>query len=297
MHGKYAASVVKSECDLLLALGVRFSDRATGNVDEYTEGKVIIHIDIDHAEMGKNVSPHIEVCGDVKEVLTSILDELPAMKNDEWLSRIKELKKMETASENDSFTPKNIIETVVKYCNGETVVATDVGQHQMWVMQYYKFQKPRTLLTSGGLGAMGFGFGAVIGGCMAKNKQRAVLFTGDGSFGMNLTELATAVSQKLPIVIVILNNNTLGLPRQWQTTFFGERYSNSTLNRKTDFVALAKSFGADGYSAANLTQLEYALTNLRDGVPTVIDCPIDINEKVLPMIPPGGSVKDIIVKG
>jgi acetolactate synthase-1/2/3 large subunit len=163
-------------------------------------------------------------------------------------------------------------------------------------MQYYKFRKPRTLLTSGGLGAMGYGFGAAIGGCLARNKKKTVLFTGDGSFGMNLTELATAVSQELPVIVIIFNNNTLGLPRQWQGMFYGERYSQSTLNRKTDFPALAKSFGAEGYKAESLPELENIMKNLPFNLPVVIDCRIDIDEKVLPMIPPGGSVKDMVLE-
>jgi len=296
MHGKYAASVAKSECDVLIALGVRFSDRATGNVGEYENRKTIIHVDIDNAEHEKNVSSHIEICGDVKQVLAALLPLLPSMRNDEWLFRIDELKQVDIEPENDDFVPRNIIETVRRFCSDDTVVATDVGQHQMWAVQHYKFQKPRTLLTSGGLGAMGYGLGAAIGGCMANGSKKTILFTGDGSFGMNLTELATAVSQELPVIIVILNNNTLGLPRQWQTTFFGGRYSHSTLNRKTDFAALAKAFGAQGYLAENLTQLESVLKNLSDNIPVVIDCPIDIDEKVFPMIPPDGSIKDIIVK-
>lgn len=296
MHGEYAASIAQSECDLMIALGVRFSDRATGNVEAYRAGRVIIHIDIDLAEIGKNVSSHIDICGDVKDVLSSLLHTLPPIQNKMWLSRIKELKKIGKTPDTSGFTPKNIIQTVGRFIGGDTVIATDVGQHQMWVMQYYQFTKPRTLLTSGGLGAMGYGLGAAIGGCIAKNKQPTVLFTSDGSFGMNLNELATAVSQELPLVIVILNNGVLGMVRQWQKMFFDERYSQTTLNRKTDFVMLAKAFGAEGYSAESLAQLEAALSGLPSDRPVVIDCRIDMNEKVLPMIPPGGSVKNILTR-
>lgn len=239
MHGTYAATVAQSECDLMIALGVRFSDRATGNVDEYLKDRVIIHVDIDLAEMGKNVASHIDLCGDVKAVLTALLQALPPMGNDAWLARIEELKRRDVFPESWDFTPQNIIETVNRFCEADTVIATDVGQHQMWTMLYYRFRQPRTLLTSGGLGTMGYGLGAAIGGCMARKGQRTVLFTSDGSFGMNLNELATAVSQELPIVIVLLNNGVLGMVRQWQTMFFGERHSQSTLRRKTDFVALA----------------------------------------------------------
>ena len=297
MHGRYAATAAKSECDVLIALGVRFSDRATGNVNVYEEGKLIIHVDIDHAEIGKNVSSHMYVCGDVKEALTKLLPMLPPMRNDEWTARIEELKQTERTPESGGFTPQNIIETVERFCDEDTIVTTDVGQHQMWVMQYYKFKKPRTLLTSGGLGAMGYGMGAAIGGCVAKKRRKTILFTGDGSFGMNLTELATAVSEELPIAVVILNNGVLGMVRQWQDLFYEKRYSQTTLNRKTDFVALARAFGAEGHSAVNLQQLETILGNLPDKVPTVIDCRIDVNEMVLPMIPAGGSINDIILRG
>jgi acetolactate synthase-1/2/3 large subunit len=292
----------------MIALGVRFSDRATGNIDAFGQDRIIVHVDIDLSEIGKNVPSHIEVCGDVKKVLALLLKVLPDLHNKEWLSRIEELRKTEAehvaeVTGSGGFTPRNIIKTVRRYCEDDTIVATDVGQHQMWVMQNYRFQKPRTLLTSGGLGAMGYGLGAAIGASVAigngaaMNKRRTVLFTSDGSFGMNLIELATAVSQELPITVVILNNGALGMVRQWQTMFYGERYAQTTLNRKTNFTALAKAFGAEGYLAADLSQLENALKNLNDRVPTIIDCPIDMNEKVFPMIPPGGSVKNIMVRG
>ena len=297
MHGKYAASVAQSECDVMIALGVRFSDRATGNIDIYMHEKTIIQVDIDLAEMGKNVSAQIDVCGDVKEVLMELLKMLSPVRRDKWLARIDELKQMEVPCENGVFNPWGIISTVSRYCDDDTMIATDVGQHQMWVMQYYKFQKPRTLLTSGGLGAMGFGLGAAIGSCIANDRKRTVLFTGDGSFGMNLIELATAVSQELPIAIIILNNNALGLPRQWQSMFYGERYSQTTLNRKTDFAALTESFGAEGHKAATLSDLEGIMENLPDNLPVVVDCRIDIDDKAFPMIPPGGSVKNIVVRG
>ncbi len=297
MHGKFAASVAQSECDLMIALGVRFSDRATGNVEAFRQDRTILHVDIDLAEIGKNVSSHIDICGEVKDVLAVLLESLPAMRNEDWLSRIEELKQMDQTSQTGEFTPQKVIETVCRFQDEDTVVATDVGQHQMWTMQYYKFQKPRTLLTSGGLGTMGYGLGAAIGGCLANGKQRTVLFTSDGSFGMNLNELATAVSQELPLTIVLLNNGVLGMVRQWQNMFYEERYSQTTLNRKTDFAALARAFGAEGHTAENLPQLASILGCLPANVPTVIDCRVDRDEKVLPMIPPGGSVKDIVIRG
>jgi acetolactate synthase-1/2/3 large subunit len=294
MHGTYAASMAQAECDLMIALGVRFSDRATGDAEAFAQGRVIIHIDVDLAEIGKNIPASIAVCGDVKAVLAALLPALPAMRNDAWLARVRELKQKGHAPQRGGFTPRNIIEAVRRRCSDDTLVATDVGQHQMWVMQYYHFGNPRTLLTSGGLGAMGYGLGAAIGGCMAKGKQRALLFTSDGSFGMNLNELSTAVTQELPLVVVILNNGVLGMVRQWQDMFYGQRYAQTTLNRKTNFAALAKAFGAAGYTAGNLQRLERILSRLPPKIPAVVDCRIDKDEKALPMIPPGGTVKDMI---
>jgi acetolactate synthase-1/2/3 large subunit len=288
---------VQSRADLLIAIGVRFSDRATGDVREYTKNCIVIHIDIDVAELDKNVDAKIGLCGDVKGILNELLKSVPKLPNPDWLAEIEQVKKEEEGQTNSHSVPKKIIETVQKYCSDRTVVATDVGQHQMWTMQHYKFEKPRTLLTSGGLGTMGFGLGAAIGGCIACGRKRTVLFTGDGSFGMNLNELATAVSQKLPLVIVIFNNGVLGMVRQWQTMFYEKRYSQTTLNRKTDFAALANAFGAKGFVAESVSELESVLQNkLSADCPNVVDCQIDIDEMVFPMIPPGGSVVEIITK-
>ncbi|MDP4121047.1 MAG: biosynthetic-type acetolactate synthase large subunit [Bacillota bacterium] len=297
MHGKYASSVAQSEADLVIAVGVRFSDRATGNVDKYSEKCTIIHIDVDAAEIGKNIRKKIGLCGDVKEILNFILPSISSFKNEEWLARIEENKKADKTENDGSFTPRNIISTVQSFCDNDTVIATDVGQHQMWTVQYYQFKKSRTLLTSGGLGTMGYGLGASIGGCIANNKKTTVLFTSDGSFGMNLNELATAVSQKLPIFVIILNNGVLGMVRQWQNAFYEERYSQTTLNRQTDFPMLAKAFGGNGYSATTLEELSDILRNSNNlCAPCIIDCKIDMDEKVLPMIPPGGCINDIILE-
>jgi len=298
MHGKYAASVAQSKSDLMIAAGVRFSDRATGNIAEYTKNCKVIHIDIDDAELGKNIPNIIELCGDAKQILSDILQKIDEKHNNEWIETIVNDLQVDINNDDDiegrKFSPKNIIRTVREFSADDTVVATDVGQHQMWVMQHYVFNKPRTLLTSGGLGAMGYGLGAAIGGCVASGKKRTILFTGDGSFGMNLTELATAVSQELPIIIVLMNNGVLGMVRQWQGMFYEEHYSSTTLNRKTDFVSLAKAFGADGSVARDLTQLREILNSkLPEKTPFLIDCRIDMDEKVFPMIPPGGGVRDI----
>ena len=298
MHGRYAAIKAQSECDLLIAVGVRFSDRATGDIGEYTKKSMTIHIDIDRAELGKNVNPDISTWGDVKEILNQILKEAPRCEHPEWLAQIEEYKNAQVLPAPAKFGPQTIIEEVNRHTKPETVVATDVGQHQMWVMQYYNFEKPQTLLTSGGLGTMGYGLGAAIGGCIAVGGRRTVLFTGDGCFGMNLNEMATAVSQNLPITILVFNNDVLGMVRQWQTIFYDGHYSSTTLDRKTDFPALAKAFGAEGYAAYTMDDLKRALeiADASDG-PVLIDCHIGMDEKVLPMIPPGRSVKEMIVKG
>ena len=296
MHGRYASSAAQAEADLIIAAGVRFSDRATGNTSEYTKGCTVIHIDIDASEIGKNVSPQIGLCGDIKEVLTQLLSSIPGKKNQVWLDMVTKFKAREAVEPNDEFTPRNIIGLINAAFAKDTVVATDVGQHQMWTIQYYKFEQPRRLLTSGGLGTMGFGMGAAIGGCIANGRKPTVLITSDGSFGMNLTEMATAVSQELPLVIVLMNNGVLGMVRQWQTLFYDKRSSQTTLQRKTDFPLLARAFGANGYTAESLAALEDIVGNRLDGKgPCLIDCKINIDEKVLPFIPPGGSIKDIVL--
>ena len=296
MHGRYASTVAQSESDLEIALGVRFSDRATGNTKEYSKNCTIIHVDIDAAEIGKNVTPNISLCGDLNEILPMLVGRSGVKPEGEWQARVRELKAMENDRPAGGFTPSDIIDCVNSFFDEDTVVATDVGQHQMWVAQRYRFEKPHKLITSGGLGAMGFGMGASIGACMAQGKKRTILFTSEGSFGMNLTELATAVTNKLPIVVVILNNNVLGMVRQWQTLFFEKRHSQTTLERKTDFPALARAFGAHGFSAENLDELVKVLKSLPDDEPCVINCKIDKDEMVFPMIPAGGSAKNIITR-
>ena len=295
MHGSYQAAKVQSECDLMLAVGVRFSDRATGNLSAYTKNCRIIHVDIDKAELGKNLSPDFSVQADVKKWMKTVLPKLKERKNPEWWKEIESYKKV-TSFEKDAFRPKNILETVRRFAKDETVVATDVGQHQMWTAQYYRFEKPGTFLTSGGLGTMGYGMGAAIGACFAKNKEETVLITSDGSFSMNCNELCTTVKEGLPITIVLLNNQVLGMVRQWQTAFFGERYSATILDRGTDFVKLIEAYGGKGFSIHKLSELEKALEERKNiAGPVLLDCHIDKDEKVLPMIPPGKSVADIIL--
>ena len=298
MHGKFEATKAQSECDLLIAVGVRFSDRAIGDRNEYTKKCMTVHIDIDRAEFGKNISPDISMWGNLKEILGKILKVTPECRHPEWINEVEEYRKTPVEGSAFELNPKSIIEEVNAHTKPDTVVATDVGQHQMWTTQFYKFEKPHTLLTSGGLGTMGFVFGAAVGGCFANDKKRTIFFTGDGSFGMNLNEMATAVSQNLPITIVVFNNDVLGMVRQWQTIFYDAHYSQTVLGRKTDFVALAKAFGAEGFAAYTLEDLKKALdeTDKLDG-PVLIDCHIDRDEKVLPMIPPGRSIKHVILRG
>lgn len=300
MHGKYAASKAMSESDLIVAVGTRFSDRATGSKQEFSKGKKFIHIDIDPAEIGKNIPAYVSVIGNVKDVLTKLNANLTASERPEWRAEVESLKSSpENNPElpNGKLTPKAVIEEVRKHMTDDGVVATDVGQHQMWVSLYYNFTSPRTLVTSGGLGAMGFGMGAAVGSCIGRGKRKTVLFTGDGSFHMNLNELATAVSNNLPLVIVVMNNGVLGMVRQWQTLFFEKRYSSTTLNRKTDFVKLAEAFGATGYRISSKNELSSVVEKAfkTDG-PVLIDAIIDRDEKVLPMIPPGGTINDIILE-
>lgn len=299
MHGDYASSIAQDEADLILTIGARFSDRATGNVSKYATKAKIIHIDIDRAEVDKNVSVDLGVGGDLKQALSEILKLVKPKENIEWKNRIKELqdfskKSIDQNMPKDELNPYTLIKEVSKHTSDDTKIVTDVGQHQMWVAQYYEFRKPRTFITSGGLGTMGFGLGAAIGSAMYTN-ERTVLFTGDGSFGMNLNELATAATQNLPIVIILMNNGVLGMVRQWQNLFFDKHYSQTVLERKTDFVKLAEAFGIKGYRISDVSQMKDIIDQaFKEKGPVLVDCYIDKDEFVLPMLPPGGSFEDII---
>lgn len=299
MHGQYASTKANSEADLIIAVGVRFSDRATGNKARYSRNAKIVHIDIDPAEIDKNIPVFVGLTGDIRETIRRLLEKITPCTRPEWKAEVEKMIAEEISfyPQNKLLHPKAVIEKVMEYTSPDTVVATDVGQHQMWTAQYYRFKRPRTFLTSGGLGTMGFGMGGAIGGCIARNGAKTLLFTGDGSFGMNLNELATAVTNNLPLVIMIMDNGVLGMVRQWQTLFYEKRYSCTTLGRKTDFVKLAEAFGATGIRASTPEELESALKKAfaAEG-PVVVDCMIDMDECVLPMIPPGGSIENIIVK-
>ena len=298
MHGHYACSMAMHKADCIISLGVRFNDRVTGNREKFARNAKIIHIDIDGAELSKTVTPAHAMRGDIKQTLKKLLDKVKKTSRPEWQSTVEVLKSEEykTLDSRDGMTPRNAILTLNKHLNENTPVATDVGQHQMWAAQNLNFRRSRRFISSGGLGTMGFGMGAAIGASIASG-ERAVLVTGDGSFGMCLNELATAVSYKTPLVILLLNNGVLGMVRQWQTLFFDRHYSNTVLDRKTDFVKLAKAFGADGERVTTPEELDKALNTAFDtDGPYLVECMIDKDEFVLPMLPPGGSMDDIIVK-
>ena len=302
MHGHYASSVAQNECDLIIGIGVRFSDRATGNVKKYATGSKIIQLDPDFSEINKNVKVDVGLVGDIEYSFRKIAEAVSEKSNPEWRARVDELKTDEKKFElladerlHSKLPPHKVFEIINEKKPSGTVIATDVGQHQMWTAQYIKFDKTRRFVSSGGLGTMGFGLGAAIGARVG-SKDTTVLITGDGSFGMNLNELATAVAHNIPVIIVIMNNSVLGMVRQWQTLFFGQRYSNTVLSdRKTDFVKLAEAFGAVGMRAETPEEFSEAFEKaLSLNTTVVIDTLIDKDEFVLPMLPPGGSVEEII---
>lgn len=299
MHGHYACSMAMHRADVIIAMGARFNDRVTGDRAKFATSAKIVHIDIDGAELGKTVSPAHGLRGDVKKTLQKLLPLLKQQSHPQWQEEIARLRaeEEENADHREGMTPKNIIELLNTYLGENTPVATDVGQHQMWAAQYLNLKKTRRFLSSGGLGTMGFGMGAAMGASIGTG-EKTVLITGDGSFGMNLNELATAVAENVPLVILLLNNSVLGMVRQWQTLFFEKHYSNTMLTgRQTDFVKLAQAFGAKASRALTLQELEEAFREaFACSGPYLIDCAIDKDEFVLPMLPPGGSMDDIIVR-
>ena len=297
MHGHYASSVAMHNADLIISLGVRFNDRVTGKREKFAKNAKIVHIDIDGSELSKTVDSSIGLRADIKLTLQKLLPLVLDSKKDEWQKAVERFKKEEKENEDmrDGLTPKNAIFALNKYLGENTPIATDVGQHQMWTAQNACFKNPRRFISSGGLGTMGFGMGAAIGASYATG-EKTVLVTGDGSFGMCLNELATAVTYNVPLVILLFNNGVLGMVRQWQTLFFNKHYSNTVLQRKTDFVALSNAFGLKAERVDNLKDLDKALKNAFESkAPYLIDCKIDKDEFVLPMLPPGGSMDDIIV--
>ena len=300
MHGCYTSNRAVADCDVLIAVGTRFSDRVALNPKTFAKNATIIQIDIDPSELGKNVEVDLSIVGDAAYVLNAMLPQIEEKKHPDWMKMIHEWQAQDyhPVSDPTRLMPHQVIGEVCNQCGPEAVYVTDVGQHQMWAAQYLRHAKSRGFITSGGLGTMGFGYGAAIGAQMALGRdQRVVMFTGDGSFHMNLNEACTAVSYELPIITVIFNNSVLGMVRQWQTTFYEKRYSQTDPHRKTDFVKLAEGFGLKGYRCRNLPEFQAAFADaMKQKGPTWIECIIDKDEKVLPMIPGGGDINDIIME-
>ncbi len=300
MHGCYTANKAIDEADLVVAVGTRFSDRVALNPQKFAKRAKVIQIDIDPSELGKNVAVDLSLVGDAAYILQAILPHVDKAEHPEWMAQIREWQSHDYKPE-DSDTelkPHQLIAEICRQAGPEAVYVTDVGQHQMWAAQYLHHTKSRGFLTSGGLGTMGFGYGAAIGAQVALgNDHRVIMLTGDGSFHMNLNECCTAVSYELPIITVIFNNQVLGMVRQWQTSFYGKRYSNTDPHRKTDFVKLAEAFGAKGYRATTPEEFRAVFADaMKQKGPSLIDCRIGKDERVLPMIPGGGDINDIIME-
>ena len=300
MHGCYTSNRAIADCDVLIAVGTRFSDRVALNPKTFAKNATIIQIDIDASELGKNVDVDLSIVGDAAYVLNAMLPQIKETKHPDWMKLIHEWQAQDyhPISDPTRLMPHQVIGEVCNQCSPEAVYVTDVGQHQMWAAQYIRHTKSRGFITSGGLGTMGFGYGAAIGAQVALGReQRVVMFTGDGSFHMNLNEACTAVSYELPIITVIFNNQVLGMVRQWQTAFYEKRFSQTDPHRKTNFVKLAEGFGLKGYHCETLPEFQAAFADaLTQKGPTWIECMIDKDEKVLPMIPGGGDINDIIMK-
>ena len=301
MHGGYETGKATDNCDLIIAVGARFSDRVAGDREKFGKNAAIIQLDIDKAEINKNVKIDCCVLGDLKDTLKKLSNTVEEIKHDEWVAQVEEWGKNSSVTEtpkSDIYAhPYHIIEEVRNLTSDDDIIVTDVGQHQMWVSQKYRFEKPRTWCTSGGLGTMGYGMGAAVGSAVANPDKRVVLFTGDGSFHMNLNELATVRSYNLPIVIVVLNNTVLGMVRQWQKLFYGRRFSQTDPHRKTDFAAVAEGFGIKGMVIHNDDEVADVLAKaFALNEPVVIDCKISPDENVLPMIPPGKTVDELITE-
>ncbi len=305
MHGRYASSMANREADLIIGLGVRFSDRATGQTARYGKDAKILQIDADISEIGKNIPVTLGIVGDVADTFRRIAALCRPASHPAWQERIRKLKsagrtirKETDTAPPDRLTPPRIFDIINEIKDESTVIATDVGQHQMWTAQYADFARPRRFASSGGLGTMGYGLGAAIGASLSGTgkPERAILITGDGSFAMDSNELATAVSYRLPITVVLFNNGVLGMVRQWQTLFYGSRYSSTVLDRKTDFVKLAEAYGLRGERVSTPDEFRAAFIRASRGMgPYLIDAVIDPDELVLPMLPPDGSIDDIIV--
>ncbi|HHY82214.1 MAG TPA: biosynthetic-type acetolactate synthase large subunit [Clostridiales bacterium] len=297
MHGTRYANYAVSKCDVLLAVGARFSDRVVSKVEGFAPGAKIIHIDIDPAEVSKNVTAHIPLYGDVKAILQELTDKVKQKTENEWNRQVQEWKQAYPLKYRGqgALSPQHVIEKLYELTEGKAIITTEVGQNQMWAAQFYKFSEPRTFISSGGLGTMGFGLGASIGAALGMPHKKVVNIAGDGSFKMNSTELATVSKYKLPILQLVLNNHTLGMVRQWQDLFFQGRYSHSTLGPDVDFIKLADAYGIKGFRISSNQEAEEVLKEaLSLNEPVVVECDISPNEKVYPMVPPGAAIDNLI---
>ena len=294
MHGTKTSNLSVTQCDLLITIGARFSDRVTGNAKKFAKNAKILQIDIDPAEINKNVIVDASIIGDVKEVLKVLNQKLMPLEHKEWLAEVRgKLTKYPLKHPTDRLTGPQAIEELYRITDGDAIVVTDVGQHQMWAAQYYKYKQPRTLLTSGGLGTMGYGLGAAIGAKVARPDKTVVNVAGDGCFRMKLNELATAVRSNVPVIELVLNNHVLGMVRQWQTLFYGQRYSNTVLDDPVDFVKLAEAMGAVGIRVTKKEEIGPALEKaVKLKKPVVIDCWIESDDKVFPMVPAGAALEE-----
>lgn len=298
MHGTKTSNLSVTNCDLLVVVGSRFSDRILGNAKKFAKNAKIIHLDIDAAEINKNIMAYRSIKGDIKEILKVLNSKLDQCHHDDWKQHVFDMKRQFPLTYNhDVLTGPYIVEKVYEMTSGDAIITTEVGQHQMWAAQFFKFQRPRQLLTSGGLGTMGYGLGAAIGAKVARPDKTVVNMAGDGCFRMNMNEIATATRYNIPIIEIIFNNHVLGMVRQWQDIFYGKRYSNTILEDKVDFVKVAESMGAKGYRVTTQEEFNVAfLEAVNLGRPVVLDCIIDPNDKVFPMVAPGAAISDIITE-
>ncbi len=294
MHGTKTSNYGVSECDLLIAVGVRFSDRVIGNAKKFARNAKILQFDIDPAEINKNILTDAHIIGDIKEILIQLNQKITQQEHKEWLDKILEYKEKYPLRYSDAgLSGPYIIEEIYRQTKGDAVIVTEVGQHQMWAAQFYRYSRPRTLITSGGLGTMGYGLVAAIGAQMANRKKQVVNIAGDGCFRMNMNEIATAVRQKLPLIQVVVNNHVLGMVRQWQTLFYEQHYSATVLNDSVDFVKLAEAMGAKGIKAATREEFQQAFAEaLESESPVLIDCIVDSDDKVWPMVAPGRAISE-----
>lgn len=296
MHGSKASNISINRCDLLIVIGARMSDRVVGRTDTFARGANILHIDIDPAEINKNISTNHFLVGDIKEVLTRLNEELSDLKHEDWVATVNALKVKYAEGTGDGLTGQYIIEKLSELTGGDAIICTEVGQHQMWAAQHYAFTSSRQLITSGGLGTMGFGMGAALGTKLANPGRLVINVAGDGCFRMNFNELITAVKYDIPILVVLINNGSLGMVRQWQTLFYDHRYSQTDLSETIDYVKLCEALGAVGFNLNEKADAEEVLTKaLATGRPTVVNCTINIDHKVFPMVPPGKSIHELIV--